>query len=131
MSTEEFIDYLIEEFESSGHEEEREDIAVFWKEVMTYYSDSMLKSSLNKKNAARVLYTFCNTVKHLPKVSWKTAGKLKDIYECRVCAEAIAQVFERGIIKSRNENIFGINDTMTDKEAHTAVAEVRKIHIES
>ena len=129
MSIEEFIDYLTDEYENSCNVRNEADTTTFWKEVMTYYSDSMLKHPLTKKNAARILNAFCDKVKHLPKVSWSKSGKLRDIYECRVCAEAIAQVYERGLINSSRDDIFGINDVLADEEIHEAV--VKSLHMSS
>ena len=121
MSTEDFIDYIINEYEMIAPEESGHDSDSFWKEVMTYYSDSMLKASVTKKNAARILYAFLRHVIKIPNVDWNNAKRLRDIYECRVCAEAIAQTYERGIINASAETAFGINDVMMEADLRDSV----------
>ena len=84
----------------------------------------MIKMPVSKKNAARILYALSRDVMHQKALDWTRAKKLRDIYECRVCAEAIAQMVEREIITCSGEDIFGINDLMTDEELKTAVKKI-------
>ncbi|WP_408069890.1 hypothetical protein [Butyrivibrio sp. JL13D10] len=120
MSVEEFIDYVIDEY-VAVHPGENDDIGHFWKEAMGLFSEAMLKMPVSKKNASRILYALSKDVMHQRALDWRRAKKLRDIYECRVCAEAIAQMVERGAITCAREDIFGINDLMTDEELQTAV----------
>ncbi len=128
MNIEAFIDYIISEYEMAHSDKNDIDIDHFWKEVMSYFSEDMLGSPVNKKSAARILYAFSKIVLKLPNLDWIRAKKLRDIYECRVCAEAIAQMYERGIIDGVGPCIFGINDTMKAEELRMAVDKMVQIN---
>ncbi len=118
MTVEAFIDEILEGTEDLkvGRDEEssEEKISDFWKQVNSLYSGEMMTQPLNKKTAARICHIFMKGVLNLSDVDWQEAAKLRDIYECRVCANAIAQVYERGIIPPRDNDVFGVNDVMPD-----------------
>ena len=60
---------------------------------------------LNRQTAARIAHMFLLIECGLPDLSDITpATVLKDLYTCRVCANHIAQIYTRGIIKSWNED---------------------------
>lgn len=47
----------------------------------------------------------------------KKAEVLKDLYDCRVCVEHIAQMYVKGIIQPVQKDVFGTNDFITPEEA--------------
>lgn len=52
-----------------------------------------------RKNAARILHMFMLKILHEPDESGDgPARKLRDIYDCRVCAGHVAQVYDKGIM---------------------------------
>ena len=60
---------------------------------------------LNRQTAARIAHMFLLIECGLPDLSDITPSTvLKDLYTCRVCANHIAQIYTRGIIKSWNED---------------------------
>lgn len=78
------------------------------------FSESQLKMPMTKKVAAKILHEFLLRILALPDVEWKTAGSLKDIYECKVCANSIAQVYERNLIPPKASDVFGIGNIFDD-----------------
>ncbi len=130
MTVEAFIDLIIESAEELSISNEldlkesisaRKDemiqakrISAFWKQVNSLYSGEMMTQPLNKKTAARIIHIFMQDVLNVPDVDWQGAANLRDIYECRVCANAIAQVYEKSIIPPRDNDVFGVNDAIPD-----------------
>ena len=54
---------------------------------------------LNRQTAARIIHNFLRIECGLPDLPDISAAKnLKDLYTCRLCANHIAQVYERGIM---------------------------------
>ena len=65
--------------------------------------------SLKRQTAARILHEYIRIikgVKDLPDIS--AAEELKDLYDCRLCVNHIAQVYLRGLMKAKK--IPGISD---------------------
>ncbi|MBP5222698.1 MAG: rhodanese-like domain-containing protein [Lachnospiraceae bacterium] len=51
---------------------------------------------------------------------WSAAQKLKDLYDCRICVNHIAQVYEKGIMEAKHigsELIFAGRETLSVKES--------------
>lgn len=60
---------------------------------------------LNRQTTARIAHMFLLIEFGIPDLSDITPSTvLKDLYTCRVCANHIAQIYTRGIIKSWNED---------------------------
>ena len=59
---------------------------------------------LNRQTAARITHEFLRLELQIPDLTDITpATKLKDLYTCRACANHIAQVYTRGIMKAKKE----------------------------
>lgn len=52
------------------------------------------------------------------------ATKLKDLYDCRVCANHIAQVYAKGIMEACKDNVFGLTEKLSAKDAQIIVDRV-------
>ena len=52
---------------------------------------------------------------NIPDVDWDKALTLRDIYECRSCANAIAQVYQRGLMLPLDEDRFGLSEDVTEE----------------
>jgi hypothetical protein len=48
---------------------------------------------------------------------WGIAKGFRDIYDCRVCANAVAQVAVKGILPPETDIFFGMTDILTDEKA--------------
>jgi hypothetical protein len=79
------------------------------KPLLPYISDG----ALSRKMAAKLIHIFMRDIMKLSDLDWDRALKLKDIYECRTCANSIAQVFQRGIILPLEEDRFGSSEDFT------------------
>lgn len=56
-----------------------------------------------RKNIARILHMYLLKVKGIPDLkNIDPAHELKDLYDCRVCANHVAQIYCRGIMPARN-----------------------------
>ena len=66
-----------------------------------------------RRLAARVVHLFMTRILNIPDIDWDEALKLRDIYECRSCANAIAQVYQRGIMLPIDEDRFGLSEDVT------------------
>lgn len=85
------------------------------------------KSALSRKQAARIVHEFMLHVMEIPDVDWGGATKLKDIYECRVCANSIAQVYVKGIIPPLSEDVFGLNENVSEAETKEMIDRLLKL----
>ena len=79
---------------------------------------------LRRKVAAKAVHGFLLEVLGLPDEDWGEAAKLADIYECKVCANAIAQTIVRGIMKPVSGTEFGGNLPLEEAEAEAAAMRV-------
>ena len=117
MTTAEFIDYIIENTPASAG-----DTAAFFKRMMADNSDEMLEKSVTKKKAALIIYAFIKDTLGLKDLDWEKSKALRDIYECRVCANAIAQVCERGLMNPERPDYFGGDIVMKEDDLYDAVS---------
>jgi hypothetical protein len=128
MTEKAFFDYLIERYmEESGQDLPLDGLGYYLEYFLDNYPPEKLELKLTKKICARLIHEFMLNVLQIPDVDWKRAGNLKDIYDCRVCANAIAQVYERGIMDEASENVFGLNELVSDDEAQKYVDALMKM----
>jgi hypothetical protein len=106
MKSKEFVEALINAyFEKTGNDLTDEDVSLF----EYYLHDGVIPRRL----AARVVHLFMTRILNIPDIDWDEALKLRDIYECRSCANAIAQVYQRGIMLPIDEDRFGLSEDVT------------------
>ena len=118
MTEKEFFDYLINEYaEKTGKDLPADGMGYYLEYFLDNYPPEKLELKLSRKICARIIHEFMLNVLQIPDVEWKSAAQLKDIYDCRVCANAISQVYERGIMPESEEKAFGLNKTVSKEEA--------------
>ena len=83
-----------------------------------------------RKNAARILHMYMRTVLNEPDEKEPgPAWKLRDIYDCRVCAAHIAEVVDKGIMipffYDKDFGVFESDRTMDKKEAEECIERMR------
>ena len=128
MTEKVFFDYLMERYvEESGQDLPLDGLGYYLEYFLDNYPPEKLELKLTKKICARLIHEFMVNVLQIPDVDWKRAGNLKDIYDCKVCANAIAQVYERGIMDEASENVFGLNELVSDDEAQKYVDALMKM----
>lgn len=80
-----------------------------------------------RKDAARILHLYMLNVLNIKdEEDISQASVLKDLYDCRVCVNHIAQVYLKGIMKAHEYPggllIFDLNSEITEVEAKEAIS---------
>ena len=108
MTSKKFTQSLIDAyFEKTGNDLTDEDVSLF-----EYY---LHDGAIPRRLAARVVHLFMTRILKIPDVDWDKALTLRDIYECRSCANAIAQVYQRGLMLPLDEDRFGLSEDVTEE----------------
>ncbi len=126
MTLQELADRLLDI--SSARSEIPEDaVKRFREEIRGTFSNVELCKPAVRKNAARMLHLYLLTVTGEPDEDWGEYASLKDIYDCRICANAIAQVLVKGIMKlhGTGKKIFGGDELLTEEEASQILERIR------
>lgn len=84
---------------------------------------------LQRKNAARILHEYMRIeLKEADVEDVSPAKKLRDLYDCRVCAKHVMQVYTKGIMEGNYLTdtlyLFEMNRGITVQEAETYIARV-------
>ncbi len=128
MNSFDLINKIMYKYEKdTGRELSTEELGLYLSEIITvgsYRNRSFYMEELTKKNAARICYEFIKNVLALRDLDWGDATRFKDIYECRVCANPIAQVYNYGIIEPESVDTFGINQYVNDDNADMIVSKI-------
>ena len=97
-----------------------------WLEDMdvTYCNEPLLR-----KNAARILHEFMRIERKEPdEDDISPAKKLRDLYDCRVCARHVMQVYTKGIMEGNYVTdslyLFEMNQGITVQEAEIYIKRV-------
>ena len=117
MTLIEFLDYLLSEYyEKTGIDVSDESLGSFTKMALSDYSEKAKNSPVNKKNAARIVEEFLRHNLHESDLPIKEACVLKDLYDCRICTNSVAQVYQKGIIKPLRKDVFGMEEILSKDE---------------
>lgn len=133
MTEKEFFDKLLQTYaEEISEDLPGEGLGYYLEYFLDNYPPEKLELKISKKIAARIIHEFMTNVLKWQDLEWKEASELKDIYDCRVCANAIAQVYVRGIMKEAQPGVFGLNNTLSGEEAGQIIGSfIEKIKVES
>ncbi|SCY28894.1 hypothetical protein [Butyrivibrio sp. INlla14] len=133
MTEKEFFDKLLLAYSEEISEDLPGDgLGYYLEYFLDNYPPEKLELKLTKKIAARIIHEFMVNILKWPDLEWREAGKLKDIYDCRVCAGAIAQVYERGLLGEEQPLVFGLNKTLSSEEAKVLIDKfIEKIKAEA
>ena len=113
ISEKDFFDQLIEKYvETTGDDLPAEGIGYYLEYFLNNYPNEKLGLPITKKIAARLIHEFMINILKIEDLDWGEAAQLKDIYDCRVCSNAIAQVYIRGIIPASKDGAFGLGETL-------------------
>lgn len=99
MTTDEFLNLLCQKagIESEGI------YAKGRKEGWLEAEDEVFKDQpVTRKNVARICHMYLQKVMKVNDLDISGAKELKDLYDCRVCANHVAQVYMRGIMDAKN-----------------------------
>ncbi len=126
MKEKEFFDLLIREYRSeTGHDPTEYSMGQYLDMFAGAYPAEKSEVRLTRKVCARMLHEFVKHVLGYPDIDWDRANGLKDIFECKVCANSIAQVYERGIMPEYSAGVFGLDEMVPDEEALGYIDEMR------
>lgn len=94
-----------------------------------YDSFDMLDSEavVERRHAARIFHAILKAYEICDLDDIGAASKLLDLYDCRVCVNHIAQVFLRGIMRERLENIFDGRAAITMAEMEYALGVMQSV----
>ena len=91
---------------------------------------------IERRNAASILHIFCRDIINIPDSEDVSASlELVDLYDCRVCAASIMQVYSRGLMKAlyslqNGKYMFGGRDLLTETELDEIIDNLKKtVHI--
>ncbi len=84
---------------------------------------------LLRKNAARIIHEFMRLELREPDLDdVSCATKLRDLYDCRVCAKHVMQVYAKGIMEgyyaSDTLYLFGMNEPICRKEIDEIISRI-------
>ncbi len=87
------------------------------------------ENPLLRKTAARILHEFLRREqKEADEVDGSPAYQLQDLFDCRICAGHIIQVYVKGIMDARNtekeQKIFGTEEEVSEEEAEEILQRV-------
>ncbi|MCR5501676.1 MAG: hypothetical protein K6F53_01560 [Lachnospiraceae bacterium] len=99
----------------------------FIRELGSMYSEREMRSEFSRKQAARILHVFFLKVLDWQDEDWGECSSLRDIYDCRICANAIAQVCVKGIMHPVKRTEFGIAPILSGEEAEEIFRRIREI----
>ena len=105
MTREKFIKRLLEVFGEDTGDVFSNGLENGWLEFedKLYHEDE-----INRKNIARIIHMYLLKVKGIPDLQdISKAGELRDLYDCRVCANHIAQVYLRDIMSAKELSVNG------------------------
>ncbi len=82
---------------------------------------------IERRNAAALVHEFLKKeMKEPDDDDWNPAKRLRDLYDCHVCVNHVAQVFVKGIMgaidtdgmnSTENSSVFGMHELVSDDEA--------------
>lgn len=122
MNTYELIETIIQQYEQkAGKALSEEDLGPYTRELLNSKCSTYKAGGVLRKTAARIIFEFLRYTLKEPDADWGKSRNLKDIYDCRVCANPIAQVYEKGLLSSRQNDIFGLDDILSDDELIEAI----------
>ena len=97
MTTEQFCDYLLEEYSKKSNVSAT-DISEIKRIISVGYNKD---AKLERRNAAAIMHLFMRRTKIEPdEDNWDKAKVLKDLYDCRVCVDHVGQMYVKGIMIS-------------------------------
>ena len=89
-----------------------------YKGIIDDYDMTNINNPLERRCAARIVHeALLIEFSEKDETEWSAADKLLDLYSCRTCVIHIAQVYVKGIMLGREDNVFGLEGNITFYEA--------------
>ena len=105
MTREQFIKRLLEVFGEDTGDVFSKGLENGWLE----FEDKLYRDNeINRKNIARIIHLYLLKEKGISDLKdISKAGELRDLYDCRVCANHVAQVYLRDIMSAKELSVNG------------------------
>ena len=105
MTREKFIKSLLEVFGEDTGDVFSNGLENGWLE----FEDRLYRDeAIIRKNIARIIHMYLLKEKEIPDLQdISKAGELRDLYDCRVCANHVAQVYLRDIMSAKELSVNG------------------------
>lgn len=95
------------------------------KGIIEDYDIMNSSNPIERRKVARIVHEVLLTeLGEKDEDEWSEANKLKDLYMCRTCVIHIAQVYVKGIILLRDNNMFDVKGSTNFAEAKSIIARV-------
>ena len=121
MITDSFVELILDEYEVFlGHRLKSTERAVAKVFIGSDISEDSRSGDVTRKLAALILHKSLQRFTEEEDDDWGFARNFKDIYDCRVCANAVAQVSVKGILPPVSKNEFGMVVILSEKELRDA-----------
>ncbi|MBR5993075.1 MAG: hypothetical protein IK018_04670 [Lachnospiraceae bacterium] len=122
MTTDRFAEYVLSEHERIISETSTDIAKAADRDyLVSGISQTDLQSPVTRKLAAVILHRAMQRLTHEEDEDWGIAKGFRDIYDCRICANAVAQVAVKGILPPEADNFFGMTDVLTDEKASKTI----------
>ncbi|MBO4900276.1 MAG: S-layer homology domain-containing protein [Lachnospiraceae bacterium] len=126
MKEKDFFNLLIRTYRTdTGTDPAEYSMGAYLDVFLHAYPEEKAQVRLTRKTCARILHEFMKNVLGYPDIDWDRAKELKDIYDCKVCANSIAQVYERGIMAEYAPGVFGLEKIVSEEEARAYIEVIR------
>jgi rhodanese-related sulfurtransferase len=81
-----------------------------------------ISNPIERRSAARIVHeTLLTELREKDEGQWSAAEKLRDLYSCHTCVIHIAQMYVKGIMLGRDNNVFDVHGGITCAEAAAIV----------
>lgn len=88
------------------------------KGIVEDYDITNINNPIERRSAARIVHDVLFTeFSEKDEDEWSAAENLKDLYKCHTCVIHIAQMYVKGIMPERDNNLFDVHGNITCAEA--------------
>jgi len=125
MTTDCFIERILDEFEATSACKPTDSEMASARDFITADIPATDRDKeISRKMAAVVVHRSLQRLTGENDDDWGPARFFKDIYDCRVCANAVAQVTVKGIIEPESSDVFGMNGSLSEEAAHKTIVRI-------
>ena len=121
MTTDSFVERILNGYETlNSHRLRASERAAAREFILADVPKDAVPEVPTRKLAALILYRGLQRLTDESDEDWGNARNYKDIYDCRVCANAVAQLSVKGIMEPLAADLFGMTEMISDSDAEEA-----------
>lgn len=92
------------------------------KGIIEDYDMTNISNPIERRSAARIVHEVLLTeLGEKDEAKWSAAENLRDLYSCHTCVMHISQMYVKGIMLGRDNNVFDVKGSVTPTEASEIV----------